>query len=134
MMCLRDMRTCISPKNASIAVAVRRIFVVQQIALCRGAPNKLYKFEPAMPGVLSAGSAFVDAQQSTASSCNAYDFGFDNPQYSDRVLHVLQEPDGDSAEAEGPAKQATVLRSMHVNSLTIAANSEVLRCMDCMMN
>ena len=82
-----------------------------------------------MPGVLSGGSAFVDAQP--ASSCNACDFGFDNPQYSDRVLHVLQETDGDSAEAQGAGKQETVLRSMHINSLTLAANSEVLRCGEC---
>ena len=83
-----------------------------------------------MPGVLSSDAALLDAQQSAASACNAYDFGFDNPQYSDMVLHVLQETDDRSAEAQGHTKQATVLRSMHVNSLTLAANSEVLRCMD----
>ena len=95
----------------------------------RAFPNNLYKRDFAMPGVFSSGSASVDAQQTT-SACTAYDFGFDNPQYSDRVLHILQETDDRSAEAQGPAKQATVLRSMHVNSLTLAANSEVLRCKD----
>lgn len=85
---------------------------------------KLYKLDLAMPCVPSSGSASVDAQ----SACTACDFGFDNPQYSDRVLHVLQETDDRSAEAQDSAKQATVLRSMHVNTLTLAANSEVLRC------
>lgn len=78
-----------------------------------------------MPGVPSADIALLDVRQGSA-SC-AYQFGFDNPQYSDRVLHIMQEKDDKSTEAQGAARQAGVLRSMHVNSLTLAANSEVLR-------
>lgn len=85
-------------------------------------------FELAMPGVSSAGSPPLDAWQGSAVACSARSaFGFDNPQYSDRVLHIILEKDGKPTEVQGPAEQAEVLRSMHVNSLTLAANSEVLR-------
>jgi len=60
-------------------------------------------------------------------ACHAYDFGFNNPQFSDRVLHVTREKGSSSSDAGGTAKPYEVLLSMHVNSLTLAANSEVLR-------
>lgn len=79
-------------------------------------------------------SALRDTQQSITHvniSGNAYDFGFDNPQYSDRVLQIWQEKDYNVGESQSAAKQALahprLLRSMHVNSLTLAANSEVFR-------
>lgn len=81
-----------------------------------------------MPGVPSAGSALLHARHCSADACSA--FGFDNPQFSDRVLHILQVKDDESSEAKGAAQNAAVLRSVHVNSLTLAANSEVLRYKD----
>ncbi len=60
-------------------------------------------------------------------ACHAYDFGFNNPQFSDRVLHVLCERGTDRTEARGAVQQDAPLLSMHVNSLTLAANSEVFR-------
>lgn len=81
-----------------------------------------------MPGAPSAGSALLDARQGSADACSA--FGFDNPQYSDRVLHIMREKDDQSTEPRGAAQQAAVLRTMHVNSLTLAANSEVFRYQD----
>ncbi|KAA6417688.1 MAG: hypothetical protein FRX49_12376 [Trebouxia sp. A1-2] len=62
-------------------------------------------------------------------ACHAYDFGFNNPQFSDRVLHITREKSSGS-DAGGTAKSpevASPLLTMHVNSLTLAANSEVLR-------
>ena len=63
-------------------------------------------------------------------ACHAYDFGFNNPQFSDRVLHITREKSSSGSDAGGTAKPhevAPLLLSMHVNSLTLAANSEVLR-------
>ncbi len=63
-------------------------------------------------------------------ACHAYDFGFNNPQFSDRVLYVTRERSSSSSDAgltAKPHEEAPPLLSMHVNSLTLAANSEVLR-------
>ena len=72
------------------------------------------------------------AANNAATANNAYEFGFNNPQFSDRLLHIVQERDPDGFVAQKAAEQhiaaPRVLRSMHVNSLTLAANSEVFRC------
>lgn len=66
-----------------------------------------------------------------ATSGSAYDFGFDNPQFSDGVLYILEERSAPFNEAQSAeAQQAAaprLLRKLHVNSLTLAANSEVFR-------
>lgn len=74
------------------------------------------------------GTQRITADGMTA--CSAYDFGFNNPQYSDKVLHIWQERDVCGAESQAAAKQAVaprLLRSLHVNSLALAANSDVFR-------
>lgn len=59
---------------------------------------------------------------------HAYEFGFNNPHFSDRVLHIMRESCSCLGDASDAASQeATPLLSMHVNSLTLAANSEVFR-------
>ena len=59
---------------------------------------------------------------------NAYNFGYNNPNFSDRVLHVL--PDRactDELHANAATQEVVPLLSMYINSLTLAANSEVFR-------
>ena len=78
---------------------------------------------------LAEGHTFGRSAQAPA-ACHAYDFGFNNPQFSDRVLHVTREKSSSGSNAGGttkPHQVAPLLLSMHVNSLTLAANSEVLR-------
>ena len=63
-------------------------------------------------------------------TCHAYDFGYDNPQFSDRILHIMREGFSDCSEAADVATKGQAgapLLTMHVNSLTLAANSGVLR-------
>lgn len=78
---------------------------------------------------LAEGHTFGRSAEASA-ACHAYDFGFNNPQFSDRVLHVTREKGSSGSDAGGttkPHEVAPLLLSMHVNSLTLAANSEVLR-------
>jgi hypothetical protein len=78
---------------------------------------------------LAEGHTFGSSAEAPA-ACHAYNFGFNNPQFSDRVLHVTREKSSSGSDAGGTAKPHEVvppLLSMHVNSLTLAANSEVLR-------
>ena len=59
---------------------------------------------------------------------HAYNFGYNNPQFSDKILHVMRERKPCSDHQEGrPLQSHSPLLSMHVNSLTLAANSEVFR-------
>ena len=83
-----------------------------------------------MSAVLSAPLRGIQQSTDGMTACSAYDFGFNNPQYSDRVLHIWQERDACGAESQPAEKQAVaprLLRRLHVNSLALAANSEVFR-------
>lgn len=63
-------------------------------------------------------------------TCHAYDFGYDNPQFSDRILHIMREGVSECSEAADAATKGQAgapLLTMHVNSLTLAANSGVFR-------
>lgn len=62
------------------------------------------------------------------SAGNAYDFGYDNPQFSDKILHILPERVCKTELHANAALQSSgPLLSMHINSLTLAANSDVFR-------
>ena len=63
----------------------------------------------------------------SSNSCNTYDFGFHNPQLSDCVLHLHRERNVESGAEPSSAPAETPLLNMHVNSLTLAANSEIFR-------
>ena len=82
---------------------------------------------------LLVGSGHVQQNVASESSSgnNAYDFGFNNPQFSDRGLLISEERDATTADTEDAVKQQVtaprLLRKLHVNSLTLAANSEVFR-------
>ena len=88
-----------------------------------------------MLAMFAMSASLFDAQQHVAneapSGCSAYDFGFDNPQFSDGVLYILEEQTAFVTGAQSAVKQQAaaprLLRKLHVNSLTLAANSEVLR-------
>ena len=62
------------------------------------------------------------------SAGNACDFGYNNPQFSDKILHILPERVCDSNLPSNAVVQSSgPLLSMHINSLTLAANSDVFR-------
>ena len=84
-------------------------------------------FEAPSP-VGAHGPCVVKNENEATGAGHAYDFGFNNPQFSDRILHVVPERCS-PADAAGDRSQQEIrpLLSLHVNSLTLAANSEVFR-------
>ena len=79
---------------------------------------------PSQQAVLGRASAH---RLDFTNSCNTFDFGVHNPQVSDRILYVHRERTAETDAEPSSAPADTPLLSMHVNSLTLAANSEVFR-------
>lgn len=71
--------------------------------------------------------ASIANEACTQETDHAYDFGYNNPLFSDKILHVMRERPSCSTQMNQQLHSETPLLSMYVNSLTLAANSELFR-------